>query len=68
VLQRRVDYPRGAPQNPLSPDELHAKFRDCARRVLSAAETERALRLLRALEEQPGLREVVASLIPGEAA
>jgi len=64
VLERRVDYPRGAHQNPLSRDELHAKFRDCARRVLSPAQSERALALLTSLEDLPRLDELVAALIP----
>jgi 2-methylcitrate dehydratase PrpD len=65
VLERRVDYPRGAPQNPLSRDELHDKFRDCARPVLSRDGSERALVLLNAVEHQPRLDELVAALVPG---
>lgn len=64
VLERRVDYPRGAPQNPLSRDELRAKFRDCARQVLSPEESEWALALLESLEDLPRLDDLVAALIP----
>ena len=67
VLERRVDNPRGAPQNPLSRDEVRDTFRDCARRVLSRGESERALALLAALDSLPRLDELVASLIPAEA-
>ena len=67
VLERRVDYPRGAPQNPLSQAELHDKFRDCARGVLSREQGERALALLTSLEDLPRLDELVAALIPSEA-
>lgn len=67
VLERRVDYPRGAHQNPLAADELFAKFRDCARRALPREQGERALALLTAIEDLPRLDELVASLIPAEA-
>ncbi len=66
VLERRVDYPRGAPQNPLGRDELRAKFRDCARQVLSPEEIEWALALLESLEDLPRLDDLVAALIPAE--
>ncbi len=64
VLERRVEYPRGAPQNPLSTDELHEKFRDCARRALPREQSERALALLTSLEGLPRLDDLVASLVP----
>lgn len=64
VLERRVDYPRGAPQNPLSRNELYDKFRDCARQVLPREQGERALALLASLEELHRLDELVAALIP----
>jgi 2-methylcitrate dehydratase PrpD len=64
VLERRVDYPRGAPQNPLSRRELHDKFRDCARQVLPAEQCERALALLNSVEQLPRLDELVEALIP----
>jgi 2-methylcitrate dehydratase PrpD len=68
VLERRVDYPRGAPQNPLSRGEVHDKFRDCARQVLSRAQSEGALALLTSLEDLARLDDLVASLIPAEVA
>jgi 2-methylcitrate dehydratase PrpD len=64
VLERRVDYPRGAPQNPLSRAELHEKFRDCARRALSKDQAERALTLLASLPDLPRVDELAASLVP----
>jgi 2-methylcitrate dehydratase PrpD len=69
ALERRVDYPRGAPQNPLRREELHDKFRDCARRVLPREQSEHALALLRSLETLPRLDPLVAALVPtGEGA
>src|SRR5205807_8351295 len=35
---RRVDIPRGAPQNPLSWSQLAQKFRDCAKPILERSE------------------------------
>src|SRR5262249_2740686 len=42
-LSRRVDEPRGAPELPLSLEDLTAKYRDCAGRILGPATAERAL-------------------------
>ncbi|HLW48511.1 MAG TPA: MmgE/PrpD family protein [bacterium] len=64
VLERKVDYPRGAPQNPLSRGELHDKFRDCARGVLPREQSERALALLGAIEQLAHLDDLVEALIP----
>ena len=65
-LERRVDYPRGAPQNPLSREELHEKFRDCARGVLPPVQSARALDLLASIEALPRLDDLIASLVPPE--
>ena len=65
-LKRRVDYPRGAPQNPLSREELHEKFRDCARGVLPPVQSARALDLLASIEALPRLDDLIASLVPPE--
>jgi 2-methylcitrate dehydratase PrpD len=43
---RDVLVPRGAPQNPMSLDELVAKFRDCAGVALSADAVDRALDMI----------------------
>ncbi len=45
-LTRRVDEPRGTPDRPLTVEQLAAKYRDCAGRVLSADACERSLELL----------------------
>lgn len=33
VFERRIERPRGAPENPISEQDLAEKFRDCARRA-----------------------------------
>ena len=56
VLSRTVDPARGHPQNPVSRDELAAKFRDCAARAAnppSAAESDRLIAAVLALETAP---------------
>lgn len=52
-LVRRVDHARGQPRNPLGEDELEAKFRDCAARVLAPDRVEAVLAAIRALESTP---------------
>ncbi|MFC2019145.1 MmgE/PrpD family protein [Chloroflexota bacterium] len=52
--KKRVDYGRGNPQNPMSWEEIAAKFRDCARfvaRPLSHKNIEQVIELVRGLEE-----------------
>ena len=67
-LARRVDHPRGSPQAPLRHEELVAKFRDCARRVLAPESVERALGLLESVETVPDVNALVATLVPRGAA
>jgi 2-methylcitrate dehydratase PrpD len=63
-LAERVKHPIGAPEAPLSWDDLVVKFRDCARGVLAPAGAERAVACLRALEAQPTMAELVSALTP----
>jgi 2-methylcitrate dehydratase PrpD len=49
-LQRRVHQAKGQPQNPLTDDELIAKFRDCAARALPADRGESILAAVQRLE------------------
>lgn len=46
-----VDHPRGHPRNPMSDDEVSAKFRDLAGRVLPETKVEQALGWLWKLDE-----------------
>jgi 2-methylcitrate dehydratase PrpD len=67
-LSRQVARPRGAPGDPLRPEELAAKFRDCAAVALEPEQADRALARLGALEREPDVRRLVADLTPGVAA
>jgi 2-methylcitrate dehydratase PrpD len=65
VLSRKVDPARGHPLNPVTRDELAAKFRDCAARAAnppSAAESERLIGAVLALEDA---QDVGQALFPG---
>lgn len=61
-LQRRVVIQRGTPQRPLSDEELLAKFRACAGRVLAPEAVEDAARQIRALPEAASVAPLVAAL------
>jgi 2-methylcitrate dehydratase PrpD len=53
---------RGYPEQPATDEELTTKFRSCARKVLSDDQTERALTLLRSIEELDDVRKLTRGL------
>jgi 2-methylcitrate dehydratase PrpD len=61
-LQRRVQYPRGAAANPMTYDELDAKFRDCASLSLQEKSVEQALHMLHEVDHLPDVRGLMAVL------
>lgn len=50
VASRRVDWPKGYPQNPVSPADLERKFRDLATTALDGPTAERIVELVAGLE------------------
>jgi 2-methylcitrate dehydratase PrpD len=64
TLTRRVAHPRGSPADPLRPEELAAKFRDCADAALEPEQADAALARLLRVELEPDVRGLVASLTP----
>ena len=64
ALARCVTHPRGSPTDPLRPEELADKFRDCASAALDRDQAERALARLLALEREPDVRALVTDLTP----
>jgi hypothetical protein len=52
--------PRGGPEEPLTIEELSAKFRDCSKPVIGAGASERALELLLGLEDLGAVSELMA--------
>lgn len=57
-----TDYPRGHVQNPMTDDEVNAKFRSLAERTLPHAASEHALELLWKLDEAADLGMVFEAL------
>jgi len=67
VLSRRVEEPKGDPKNPVSWDELLAKFRDCAGRALGPEAVGRLIGLVQNLRDLPDIREL-SGLLAGSPA
>ncbi|MFN8636960.1 MAG: MmgE/PrpD family protein [Chloroflexota bacterium] len=60
VASRRVDWPKGYPQNPVSQTDLERKFRDLAATALDGAAIDRLVDLAAGLERLPRVDEVLA--------
>ena len=58
----RVDYPKGSPENPMSPDEVQEKFRSLARTVKDEKSVHSILKLYPDLEELKDLSKLIALL------
>lgn len=59
-----VPYPRGAPENPLSAEELNGKFRKLASRTLGAERTESLSECLDNLETLGNVSDLIQKLMP----
>ncbi len=65
LLSRKADGVPGDPRHPVSQDQLEAKFRDCvsfAARPVAAKNVERAIALIRDLEDIDDVAEIVRVL------
>lgn len=62
TYSREVLHARGAPENPMSREELVAKYRDCAGRALPPERVERSLELLTHLEEMEDLGQFMEAV------
>jgi 2-methylcitrate dehydratase PrpD len=62
IKSKRVEIPRGDPQNPLSWTQLSEKFWDCAKQVLDADRIERSIRLIERLTDMTDVHELTDSL------
>jgi 2-methylcitrate dehydratase PrpD len=63
TIAKRIGSALGrGPDNPLSPDALHAKFANCAGRALPPDRVERLRRALAGLDEAASLRDIVAAI------
>jgi len=63
---RRVDNPRGSGENPLAQDELHAKYRECATRVLPEPQISASLYLVSDLENLDDISPLIDELTLAE--
>ncbi len=57
-----VDIAKGMPQNPLTGDELSAKYRECAATVLDPERVEQSFAILARLDELRDIRELTGIL------
>jgi 2-methylcitrate dehydratase PrpD len=63
VQSCKVDSPRGEPENPMTDEELYAKFRDCSERVLKAKDVEETIERTMHLEELQAVTELVDGVL-----
>jgi 2-methylcitrate dehydratase PrpD len=61
-----VIFPKGHPNNPMSPAEVEAKFRACARGKLPSARQEKVIDKARELETLASVAELMNDLAEGE--
>jgi 2-methylcitrate dehydratase PrpD len=61
-LERAAEVYRGGPERPFTRTELHGKFRDCARLVLTEDQIAGALAVLETLESAESVRGLVEAL------
>jgi 2-methylcitrate dehydratase PrpD len=60
TASRRVDWPKGYPQNPVSPGELERKFRDLAATATDAGTVDRMVEAVANLEQAPRVDDLLA--------
>jgi 2-methylcitrate dehydratase PrpD len=60
VAARRVDWPKGYPQNPVSPAELERKFRDLAAIAVDAATADQMVEAVAGLEQADRVDDLLA--------
>ena len=60
IASRRVDWPKGYPQNPVSPADLERKFRDLAATAVDAATADRIVEAVAGLERAARVDDLLA--------
>jgi len=63
ILERRLDYPKGDPRNPLSDDEIAGKFAALAQGVATPADVRRMQDAIARTETFASARELTAELV-----
>ena len=62
-LSKRINKPKGWPENPLTDEGLAAKYRDCAGLVLAAGEIEQTLELMGDLEKVKDITKLIDIIV-----
>ena len=62
LLGRADERYRGGPDKPFTPDELHAKFSDCAQLTMAAPRIARAIGQIEAVDRLKDIGELVRAL------
>ena len=62
VYRNRVDYPRGAPHNPMSDEEVRAKFRKLAKPLMSEKQVEKIIGTVDSIEQVDDVCQLMALL------
>ena len=57
-IEKTVEKAKGNPENPMSLQEIHEKYRDCCRSVLHQDAIEKSLALLQRLDQLKSIREL----------
>ncbi len=57
-IEKTVEKAKGNPENPMSLQEIHEKYRDCCRGVLHQDAIEKSLALLQRLDQLKSIREL----------
>jgi len=62
TLSKKIENPKGSPQNPLSRDELVNKFRECSSVIFSEKEIRKLIEMIENLEYMKNLSELTRLL------
>ena len=62
TIERSVHCPRGEPENPMSWEEMRAKFTEWSERAIGASRTAEVVEQVSSLEELASVRELTANL------
>ena len=59
VCIKRIDYAKGMPQNPLTPQEIEDKFQDLATTVIPAKQAEEIIKAVKNLEDMVNIQSLI---------
>ena len=65
-LVNKCIFPKGHPNNPMSPAEVEAKFRACARGRMPSARQDKVIGKARELEKLASVAELMDQLVEDE--